>query len=119
MKAILALPVLFFGLQSFAATEIVLNCKYIDLDDIASAIVRTYEDPAKRFSYEMILTSPKGEVSSYEIETEDYNEGYIQLPHDGMTERYLTREQDGWLVVNYLGDSGFTARAQCEEAPLY
>ncbi|UOF01113.1 hypothetical protein [Bdellovibrio reynosensis] len=119
MKAILALPVLFFGLQSVAATEIVLNCTSLGLDDISTAIVRTYEDSAKRFSYEMVLTSAKGEVSSFEIETEDYSEGYIQLPHDGMTERYLNREQDGWFVVNYLGDSGFVTKAQCEEAPLY
>ncbi|WP_295904939.1 hypothetical protein [uncultured Bdellovibrio sp.] len=119
MKTFVALATVLFGFKAMAASEVLLNCKNIDQDDITSAIVRTYEDPAKKFSLELVLTSPKGEVQSLEIDSEDYNEGWIALPTDDTAERYLTRQQEGWEIFGTIGQVNFTAEAQCEEAPLY
>lgn len=119
MKSLLALSVMLVGFQASAASQVLLACKNIDQTDISKVLVRTFEDPAKKFSYELLLMSPQGEETSIEIDSEDYNEGWISLPNDDVAERYLIRQEDGWEIFGTIGQAQFTSPAECEEAPLY
>lgn len=119
MKTLVALASILFGFKATAASEVLLNCKNLDQTDITSAIVQTYEDPAKRFSLELVLIAPNGEVNSLEIDSEDYNEGWISLPTDDTAERYLTRQADGWEIFGTVGQASYSAKAECEEKPLF
>ncbi|GEM_PF-1899482 len=119
MKTVVTLAAFLCSVNTYAASEVLLNCKNIDQEDIRTAVVQTYEDPAKKFSLELILTSPQGIQQSLEIDSEDYSEGWIALPADDTAERYLVRQDKGWEIFGTIDDVNFFATAECEEAPLY
>lgn len=104
---------LFLG--SAAQAETLLNCTYIDQSDIRSARVEALADS----NYvQLTLISPTGLVTSYKIDSEEYTEGWIDLPEGDMYERYLTRTSDGWEIFSTQGPKIYRFRANCEEAPL-
>lgn len=115
MKFVVAIATVLVGFNALASTEVLLNCKHIDQADISSAVVQTYADPAKKFSLELILTSPAGETQSIEIDSEDYTEGWIALPAEDTAERYLTRQEGGWEIFGTIGQATYFATATCEE----
>ncbi|KHD89552.1 MAG: hypothetical protein OM95_02940 [Bdellovibrio sp. ArHS] len=117
MKSVVALALGMFGFNTLASAEVLLNCTYIDQPDISSAVVQTYANPAKKYTLELVLTSPSGETVSLPIDSEDYNEGWIVLPSDEAAERYLTRQQEGWEIFGAVGQKTYFATAICEEKP--
>lgn len=102
-------------LSTAAQGKPLLNCSYIAQTDIRSARVEALKD----LNYvHLTLVSPAGLKQITKIDSEQYREGWIELPAGDMYERYLMRTNEGWEIFSTQGPKTYRAKAQCEEAPL-
>ena len=115
MKTSLFLAIFAFFLGNAAQANTLLTCSYIEQSDIRTAKVESLSDS----NYvQLTLVSPTGLITSFKIDSEEYSEGWIELPEGDMYERYLTRTATGWEIFSTQGTKIYRFQATCEEAPL-
>ncbi|MFM6927608.1 MAG: hypothetical protein ACKOX6_04050 [Bdellovibrio sp.] len=113
MKALLALFALSFGLQSQAATKSLLYCKSTGQDDLKSITIQKNDDVKSGEILELVENHSNGPAKEIMIPEQDFQDGYVNLSANGITDRVLLRRNEKWSVAELRGDYRIFTPADC------